>query len=165
MRRLLAVLLLFLAASAFGEELTVVRSKTYSLGTDTVAAKKFIDTTFSAPIDISQFHNMWFQVEYDTRPFLRDTDFVADSATYGLQTSNDRINWTNYGTSLGVIPLKSADLDSIFNSTLKINRDSTITGNYMRLRVIYWDSLEANAPSLINTTYGKVYRVWVITTR
>ena len=134
--------------------------------TDSTATLKTIDTTYSKVLTLGLDPRvLFFSVQT-----ISDTDFTADSLYLMLQHSCDQINWITYPTAINVLPLKSADLDTVFQSTLRLRLDSILTApvfiqNYIRIMGIYWDSTEADAAGLFGNSYHFKWNVYLRTVK
>jgi hypothetical protein len=169
MKKMLMVILLVLMATTVSALNTDFGTITFSRvwnASDSTATLKNIDTLYTSVLQLKPDDRvLFFSVQSKA-----DTDFTADSVYLQLQHSCDQINWVTYPTNIDLVPLKSADLDTVFQSALRLRRDSLLTAPifiqpFVRVRAIYWDSTEANKPLLFGNTYKFKWNVFITTVK
>ena len=121
---------------------------------DTAITSIRADTVYSAAMDI-RWQNQ-FNFYKSIIPFNgSDTNWVNDTFFVKFQHSFDRANWftceidTLLDTSIGTIDefvLKTSD---------------SVVGNWGRLMMIHWDSLETTQPGLLSNAYKYRIKLWI----
>ena len=168
-KKLILIALIFLMASTVSALNTDFGTITFSRewdADDSTATTLNVDTCYSNILELKADDRVLFFSVFTKA----DSDFTADTVYLQLQHSCDKQNWVTFGTNIDKTPLKSADLDTLFQSSLRIRRDSILTAPYfiqdfVRVRAIYWDSTEADAPDQFGNTYNFKWNVHITTVK
>ena len=160
MKKLLLLVSLILTSGAWASDLSVDYTRTF-LAADTINNAFRADTLYTPWQDLRPYRRFWLGIQYfSLMPW--DTEFVTDSLDAWFQTSmNKKTVWT-YGSTVVLNPPIVADSSGIvMKSTLCIKPDSFFVGQYGRMMFIVTDSMEADAPTLINKTIYKRFVAWI----
>lgn len=155
MKRLLTVLaLMSVVGSVSANDLraTIVDSIAVA---DTVGASTRIDTAVTPAMDIRGVRYLQFFSKLVPYGNATDTNWASDTFFVDVLSSADRITWKVHQVDTFLTS------DSSW-SPLNLDADATVFGNWIKGRVIHWDSLEATGPGLLANTYSKELQLWVI---
>lgn len=167
MRRVMMAALFAALLSPVANAFDLSVAYTDSIGTDTAAGAERWDTTYTNWVQLNTIGSQfWFASQIWT--MQGDTNFAGDTVWVYLQHAPSKLGAARLDNTVGrtnllvqKISFTSADKDTIVNSTVKLNCDSTWTGEWARGMFIYMDSLEASGGGLVNNTYKKIFSLWL----
>ena len=153
MKKILILAVLLMALSVSANDLSVLYTDSIGVA-DTAIASKRVDTVYSdPPMYIAGFNQ--FNFFKSIIPYHNDTNWATDTFFVKFQHSFDRVNWM----TCEIDTLLDTTSGSIDEFVLK-SADSAI-GNWGRLMLIHWDSLEATGPALLNNAYKYTIKLWI----
>ncbi len=121
---------------------------------DTGIGSAVYDTAYSEWYNISRYRWLQFAVSmaaHGTSPMFA---FTADSFFFNAQTSADQLNIVS---TIAVDTLLAAGYG---NSPVNIDKDATVFGPWMRLQVIYHDSVLASTDTALGNEYKADVTLW-----
>ena len=151
-KKIIFLLVLFIGTNLMANDLSVLYTDSIA---DTAITTVRADTVYSDPVMDIRWKNQ-FNFYKSIIPYNgMDTNWVNDTFFVKFHHSFDRVNWF----TCEIDTLLDTTIGSIDEFVLKTS-DSVI-GNWGRLMMIHWDSLETTQPALLSNTYKYRIMLWI----